>query len=322
MMVRALVLAWVAATIAAVASPAAAQTFPSKAVTFIVPASAGGPIDILARALQPQLQAMWGHPVLVDYKPGVNGVLGTDYVAKALPDGHTVGFVATPHVINPGMRQMPFDTARDLSGVGMLGISNVLISATAGFPANTFQEAIALIKANPKKFSYASPGSGSALHLAMELLKQKAGIEMLHVPFRGNALMYPEVLAGRVDLMADPLYTSLRYVRTGKIKALALAGNRRSDLAPEIPTVSELAIPGFDVRSIFAVVVSSRTPRDIVQKLHSDLAAVLRLPDTQKRMVELGIEPQPTTPEQLDAQFRSDLDRWAQLVKSAGITID
>ncbi|MEI6722006.1 MAG: tripartite tricarboxylate transporter substrate-binding protein, partial [Betaproteobacteria bacterium] len=212
--------------------------------------------------------------------------------------------------------------ARDLSGVGMLGISNVLISATAGFPANTFQEAIALIKANPKKYSYASPGSGSALHLAMELLKQKAGIEMLHVPFRGNALMYPEVLAGRVDLMADPLYTSLRYVRTGKIKALALAGNRRSDLAPEIPTVSELAIPGFDVRSIFAVVVASRTPRDVVQKLHSDLTTVLRLPDTQKRMVELGIEPQHTTPEQLDAQFRSDLDRWAQLVKSAGITID
>jgi tripartite-type tricarboxylate transporter receptor subunit TctC len=295
--------------------------FPSKPVTLIVPNAPGGAIDILARSLQQHLQMAWGQSVIVEYKPGAGTALGTDFAAKAAPDGHTLCLVATPHVINPAMRQLPFDTVKDLSGVTILGVSNILISSSPAYPSNNLKDAIELIKKNPSKYAYASPGSGSSMHFAMELLKQRGGIELLHAPFKGSGPAYPEVFSGRIDFLVDPLFSSLPYVKSGKLKPLAVTGPRRSPLAPDIPTVSEL-YPGFNVQSMFGLVVSSGTPRAVVQKIYADVIGVLKKPEVIEKMAALGLEPNPITPDQFDATIKEDIERWTKLVKSAHIKLD
>ncbi len=298
-----------------------AQEFPTRPVRLIVPNAPGGAIDIMARLFSQHLQALWGHPAVVEYKPGAGTALGTDYVAKSPPDGYTLGFVATPHVINPSLRELPFDTVRDLSGVTLYAVSNIVIVATPGLPANTLPEVIALAKANPGKYSYASPGSGSSMHLAMELLKQAAGIDLLHVPFKGSGQAYPELFAGRVDLLVDPLFGSLPYIKAGRMKPIAVTSAKRAPQLPEVQSVAE-TIPGFEVQSFFGIVVPSKTPRVIVDKLNADIIKVLNLPDMRARLAELGLEPVGDTPEQFDATIRSEIDRWAKVVKAAGIKAD
>ena len=310
-----------AAATAAWPTAFAQASFPSKPVTLIVPNAPGGAIDILARSLQQHLQTAWGQSVIVEYKPGAGTALGTDYTAKAAPDGHTLCLVATPHVINPAMRQLPFDTVKDLSGITILGVSNVLISSTAAFPASNLKELVEQVKKNPTKHAYASPGSGSSMHFAMELLKQRAGLELLHVPFKGSGPAYPEVFSGRIDFLVDPLFSSLPHVKSGKLKPIAVTGPRRSPLAPEIPTVAEL-YPGFSVQSMFGMVVSSGTPRAVVQKIYADVASVMKKPEVIEKMAALGLEPNPVTPEQFDASIKEDIERWTKLVKSANIKLD
>lgn len=296
------------------------SAFPNKPVTLIVPNAPGGAIDILARVLQQQLQPIWNQPIIVEYKAGAGTVLGTDFVAKAAPNGYTLGLVATPHVINPAMRQMPFDTVKDLSGITILGVSNVLISATQSFPVSNLKEAIALIRKNPGKFSYASPGSGSSMHLAMELLKQNAGLDILHVPFKGSGPAYSEVMAGRIELLVDPMFSTMPFVKSGKLKPLAATASKRSAIAPGIEAVAE-TVPGFNVQSMFGLVVASGTPRDVVTKIYADVVTALKKPDTQKKMAELGLEPVSITPDQFDVQIKTDIDRWTQLVRSANIKL-
>lgn len=296
-------------------------TYPNKPVTLIVPNAPGGAIDILARVLQQQLHPIWNQSIIVEYKPGAGTAVGTDFAAKAQPNGYTLCLVATPHVINPALRQLPYDTVKDLSGITILGVSNILISANPDFPANNLKEAIAVIQKNPGKYSYASPGSGSSMHLAMELLKQSAGLDILHVPFKGSGPAYPEVMAGRVNLLVDPLFSSLPFIRSGKLKPLALTAMKRSTIAPEIPPVAK-TVPGFNVESMFGLVVASGTPRDIVHKIYSDVVTALQKPETQKKMADLGMEPVTITPEQFDAQIKTDIERWTRVVKAAHITVD
>jgi tripartite-type tricarboxylate transporter receptor subunit TctC len=216
------------------------------------------------------------------------------------------------------MRKLPFDTVRDLSGVVFLGDSSSVISATPGFPANTLAEMIELVRKNPGKYSYASPGVGSSTHLAMELLKQQAGLDLLHVPFKGSGPAYPEVMSGRVELLCDPMFPTLNHVAAGKLKALALTGPKRSGVAPSLPTVSE-TLPGFGVTSLYGIVVSSAVPRDLVRKLHTDLAAVIDRPEVRNALLERGIEPRPLSPEQFDELVRNEVQRWANVVKVAKI---
>jgi tripartite-type tricarboxylate transporter receptor subunit TctC len=308
----------VALLVAACAAHAAAQSYPARPVTFVVPNAPGGFMDVIARVLQPPLQALWKQSVLVDYKPGAGTALGTAYTAKAPPDGYTIGVVATPHVINPAMRKLPFDTVKDLSGVAMIGTSSSIITASPSFPANTFAEALELIRRNPGKYSYASPGTGSSMHLAMELLKQRAGLDILHVPFKGSSPAYPEVFSGRVDLLIDPLFPTLNHVRAGKLKALALTGNQHPAVAPDIPLIAD-SFPGFNVPSLFGLVVPSGTPREVVRKIHADVTTVLREPEIRKRFDELGLDPHPLTPEEFDALIKSQVEGWIQFVRKSGI---
>ena len=247
---------------------------------------------------------------------------GTDFVAKAPADGYTVGMVVTSHVINPSLRSnLPFDTLKDLAGVTMLATSPVVISASPNLPANNLTELIALAKKQPGKLTYASPGSGSSMHLGGELLKTNAGVYMVHIPYRGSAGAYPDVFAGRVDLLIDPLFSSLPHIKTGRMKPLAVFSPTRVAIAPNIPTAVE-SMPGLTVESVFGAVVASGTPREIVKKLSADLAEAVQSPEIKARMADVGLTPVGNTPEQFDAFIRVEIAKWAKVVKASGATAD
>ncbi len=301
---------------------AQAASFPSRPVTIVVPNAPGGAVDILARLLEKNLSDKWKQPVVVVYKAGAGTVLGTDFVAKAPADGYTVGMVVTSHVINPSLRNnLPFDTLKDLAGVTMLATSPVVVSASPNLPANNLKELIALAKKQPGKLTYASPGSGSSMHLGGELLKTNAGVYMVHIPYRGSAGAYPDVFAGRVDLLIDPLFSSLPHIKTGRMKPIAVFSPNRVSIASHIPTAVE-TMPGLTVESVFGVVVASGTPRDIVKKLSADLAEAVQSPEIKARMADVGLTPVGNTPEQFDAFIRVEIDKWAKVVKASGATAD
>jgi tripartite-type tricarboxylate transporter receptor subunit TctC len=304
--------------------PAVAQGagFPGKPVTIVVPNAPGGAVDILARLLEKNLGETWKQPVLVTYKAGAGTVIGTDFVAKSAPDGHTICLVVTSHVINPSLRKnLPFDTLKDLSGVTMLATSPVLISASPGLAAGNVKELIALAKKEPGKLTYASPGSGSSMHLGGELLKTMAGIDMLHAPYKGSGGAYPDVFAGRVDLLIDPLFSSLPHIKAGKMKPIAIMSPQRSPIAPDVPTVAE-TLPGFSVQSVFGAVVPSGTPREVVKKISADMAKALQSPEVKARMADIGLTPVGNSPEEFDAFIRTEIDKWAKVVKASGATAD
>jgi tripartite-type tricarboxylate transporter receptor subunit TctC len=299
-----------------------AQAFPSKPVRLVVPFPPGGATDILARLLGQKLQEIWGQTVVIEYKPGGGTVVGTDFVAKSPPDGYTMGMVITAHVINPGLRaDLPYDTIKDLSGVSMVAVQHIALVATPGLEANSVPELIALAKRNPGKLTYATPGTGTAMHLAGELLKSQAGIDIVHVPYKGGAPAYPDVISGRVALQIDPMSASMPNIKAGKVKLLAIASPRRAPTAPEVPTVAE-TLPGFSVMSISGVVVPSATPREVVRKASADINRALAAGDLVERMAQQGMEPSGNTPEQFDAFIRAEIEKWSKVVKSSGAKLD
>ena len=306
-----------AAALAAAPALARAQgAWPTRPVRLVVPFGAGGATDIIARLISQKLGELWGQSVVVDYKPGAGTVLGTDFVAKSAPDGYTMGMVITAHVINPSLRaSMPFDTLKDLSGVSLVAISHILLAATPSLEANNIRELIALARKSP--LAYATPGTGTSMHLAGELLKTLAGIDMVHVPYKGGSAAYPDVIAGRVPLLFDPMFASMGHVKAGRMKAIAITSGERAASNPEIGTIAE-AVPGFDVKSISGVVVPAATPRDIVRKASADIGRVLAMAEVKSRMAEVGMEPAATSPESFDAFIRREIERWAPVVKASG----
>jgi tripartite-type tricarboxylate transporter receptor subunit TctC len=291
-------------------------------VTLVVPNPPGGAIDVQARIYAQKLQEVWGHPVIVDYKPGAGTLLGMEYIARSNPDGHTLGMVVTPLVILPALRdKMPYDTLKDLAPVTMTGTSSIMIAASPKLQANNLAEVIALAKKQPGKLTYASPGLGSSMHLAGELLKLETGIDILHVPFKGGAQAYPELMAGRIDLQLDPTFGLYRHVKAGKMKAIAVTSGKRDPSAPEVPTVAE-TIPGFSVLSINGIVVAGGTPRELVRRINADFRKLLQQPDTAKRLEELGIEPVGNSPEEFAAFIKSEIERWTRVAKAANVKME
>ncbi len=308
----------------AASSPALAQPagFPNKPVTLVVPNAPGGAVDILARLLEKQLHDTWKQPVMVVYKAGAGTVIGSDFVAKSPPDGLTIGLIVTAHVINPSLRKnLPYDTLKDFSPVTMLATSPIVISAAPNLAAGNLKELVALAKKEPGKLTYASPGSGSSMHLAGELLKTTTGIDMLHAPYKGSGGAYPDVFTGRVDLLIDPLFSSLPHINAGKMKPLAVLSPKRSPIAPNIPAAAE-TLPGFVVESVFGAVVAGGTSPDIVRKLSLDLAAAVHSPEIRARMAEIGLTPVGNSPEAFDGFIRAEIGKWAKVVKASGATAD
>jgi tripartite-type tricarboxylate transporter receptor subunit TctC len=319
---RTLVRALVLALAAALPGAALSQAFPAKPVRLVVPFPPGGATDIIARLLGQKLQEIWGQATVIEYKPGGGTVVGTDYVAKSPPDGYTMGIVITAHVINPGLRSdLPYDTIKDLSGVSMVAVQHIALVATPGLEANTVPELIALAKKNPGKLTYATPGTGTAMHLAGELLKSQAGIDIVHVPYKGGAPAYPDIIAGRVALQIDPMSASMPNIKAGKVKLLAITSPQRAPTVPEVPTVAE-TLPGFSVMSISGVVVPSATPREVVRKASADINRALAASDLVERMAQQGMEPSGNTPEQFDAFIRAEIEKWSKVVKSSGAKLD
>lgn len=318
-------LRWVGAVLAAalwVGAGAQAETFPTRAVRLIVPFPPGGATDIVARLLGDKLQKIWHQNVLVDYKPGGGTIIGTDFVAKSAPDGYTLGIVITGYLINPSLHEhMPYDTLKDLSGVSMLTISHIVLAATNSLPANNLNELIALAKKQPGALSYATPGVGTAMHLAGELLKKRAGINIVHVPYKGGAAAYPDVIAGRVQLHFDPLYSMEQNFKAHQMKPIAITSPERASVAPNVPTFAE-TLPGFSVLSITGVVVPSATPRPLVHKISADINEALKQPDLVERMAGVGMEPAGNSPEQFDAYIKSEIAKWAPIVKEAGLKVE
>jgi tripartite-type tricarboxylate transporter receptor subunit TctC len=314
---------WIAFLLLLAFSGAAlAQAFPGRTVTLVVPNPPGGAIDIQARIYAQKLQELWGQPVIVDYKPGAGTLLGMEHVAKSAPDGHTLCLVVTPLVILPALREkMPYDTLKDLAPVTLTGVSSIMLAAAPGLQASNVAELIALAKKQPGKLTYASPGLGSSMHLAGELLKMEAGIDLLHVPFKGGAQAYPELMAGRIDLQLDPTFGIYRHVKAGKMKAIAVTSAKRDPSAPEVPAVGE-TIPGFNVLSINGIVAAGGTPRELARRISGDFRKLLREPDTAKRLEELGIEPVGNSPEEFGAFIKGEIERWTRVARAANVKME
>jgi tripartite-type tricarboxylate transporter receptor subunit TctC len=310
-----------AAAACVAAMGANAQDFPARTVSVIVPNPPGGSIDVMARVFAQGLQGMWGKPVIVEYKPGAGTAVGMDYVAKSAPDGHTIGMVVTPMVILPALRKLPYDTLKDLAPVTMTGTASIMIAASPNLPARNLREVIELAKKSPGKLTYASPGAGSSMHLAGELLKQEAGIDMLHVPFKGGAQAYPELMVGRIDLQLDPTFGIYRYVQQGRMKAIAVTSAKRDPQAPDVPTVAE-TIPGFEVLSMNGIVVAGGTPKPLISRLNADFKKLLAQPEVAKRMEEFGVHVVGNSPEEFGEFIRREIERWTKVAKAANIKLD
>ena len=313
-----------AAAILASGSPGAVlgQPFPVKPVRLMVPFPPGGATDIIGRLVAGKMQEVWGQTVIIESKPGAGTVVGTDYVAKSPPDGYTMGMVVTAHVINPSLRSsMPFDTLKDLSGVTQVSVQHLLIAANPSFEANNIAELIALARKNPGKIAYATPGSGTAMHLSVELLKTTAGIDLVHVPYKGGAPAQQDVMGGRVPVLLDVHYAVLPLIAAAKVKVLALLSPQRVKAYPDIPVVAE-TVPGVTALSMVGIVVPSATPREVVHKISADIVKAVRSSDLTERMTQLGMEPVGSTPEQFDAFVRSEIEKWAKVVKASGAKVD
>lgn len=296
-----------------------AHAFPTKPVRVIVPFPPGGATDIIGRLVAGKMQEVWGQPVIVENRPGAGTVVGTDSVAKSAPDGHTLGMVVTAHVINPSLRQnLPYDTVKDLAPVSHVSVQHLVIAAHPSVEANNVAELIALARKHPGKLTYATPGSGTAMHLSVELLKAQTGIDLVHVPYKGGAPAQQDVMGGRVPILLDVLYAVQPLIDSGKIKAIALLSPKR---VSQIPVVAE-TVPGVSALSIVGIVAAGATPRDLVQRISADIAKAVRSSDLTERMTQLGMEPVGSTPAEFDSLIRAEIEKWARVVKISGAKAD
>ena len=290
----------------------------------MVPYPAGGPLDTVARLLGQKLSESTKQPVIVDNKPGAGGNIGADAVAKSPPDGYTIlmGAVAT-HAINPTLyASMPYDAQKDFIAVTQVASTPNVLVVNPSVPAGTVRDFIAYAKSHPGKLNFGSGSTGSAGHLAGELFKAMAGIDMTHVPYKGAAPAMNDLIGGQIQLMFDNLASSLGQVKAGRIKALAVTTAKRSALAPGLPTIAESGLPGFDISTWFGIFVPAGTPREVVDKLYAEFHRALAMPDIREKMLALGAEPVGSKPDEFAAYIRAEADKYARVIRASGAKAD
>jgi tripartite-type tricarboxylate transporter receptor subunit TctC len=297
----------------------AAQTYPSKPITLIVPYTPGGGTDVLARTIGQKLSAKWGQPVIVENRPGANGMIGSASVAKAAPDGYTLAMVVTTHVINPNLyRKVPYDTIKAFAPVTLVASSPFVLVVSPSSPAKTLEEFITLAKSKPGALSWGS--SEGSTQLAGEMFATLAGVKMTHVPYKGGAPLMTDLLGGHVDMGATSAVTVLPHVRSGKLRVLVVGSEKRSTALPDVPTGAEAGLPGFVANAWYGILAPAGTPADTVTKLQQEIARILETSEVKERLDQQGAEPIGNTPAEFDAFIKSEMAKWAKVVQDAGIS--
>jgi len=315
-----LAIAALAAALPFAAPPASAQAYPDKPIRFIVPYPPGGGTDVIARIVQQPFQAALGQTIVIDNRGGAAGSVGTDVAAKAAPDGYTVLFTLSSHTINPAIyARLPFNTVKDFEPVGTVASLPQILVANKQFPPNTVAELTALAKAKPGTLTFASVGNGSPGHLAGEMYKLRTGTDLVHVPYRGGGPAVADVLGGQVPLLWVSIPAAANFVKSGRLKALAVSTTKRSAAFPDVPTMQEAGVSDFNVDSWYAMFVPAHTPKAIVDKLNQALNAVIAKPEVREKLLAQGSEGVGGTPEALGKVVDAELVRWAKLVKDANI---
>ncbi|MDO8769671.1 MAG: tripartite tricarboxylate transporter substrate binding protein [Burkholderiaceae bacterium] len=300
------------------------QSYPSRPIRMIIPFPPGGPTDVLGRIVAQKLSERLGQSVVVDNKPGASGMIGADIVAKAAPDGYTLLVNASLHVINPSLYEKPrYDAIADFTPLSNLADVPLVLVVNSKAPVQTVKELIAWIKLSKTPVNFASSGNATAPHLAGEAFKVAANIEnMQHVPYKGSAPALTDLLGGQVQLMFDSLPSSQPFIKSGTLKAIAVTTQRRSSALPNIPTISESAIPGFNFSTWYGMWAPASTPAAIVEKLSSEIGQITRLPDVREKFLSLGAEPVGSTSDDFSAFNKSELKKWARIVKQSGARVD
>ena len=302
---------------------AQAQNYPSRPVKMVVPFSAGGPADLYARFLAQRLQESLGQSFVVDNKPGAGSVIGTDFASKAAPDGYTLLVMSNTQTVNESLiPNKPYALMRDFVGIAPINYSDLVLVAHPGAGLNTIADLIKRAKADPDKLNYASSGPGTPYHMAGELFKSMAKVSITHVPYKGSAGARTDVLGGQVEMMFDAVTTMTDQVKAGKVKALATTGRQRSDVMPDVPTVSEAGVPGYEATIWLGVMAPKNTPKAIVEKLNEAISQIVAQADVKQAWSKQGAVPMLMNPVQFDKYLNDDIAKWAHVIKSANIKLD
>jgi len=311
-------------TFALVAHDAASQAYPARPIRIVVPATPGGAIDLAARSLGAKMTESWGQAVVIDNKGGASGILGSEIVAKAAPDGYTLLLVSSGHAINAGLfPKLPYDTLRDFTPVALTHVVPlVMVINPSVVPADSVQSFIAYAKANSGKLSYASSGNGSSLHLSAELFKTMTGVALGHIPYKGSSAAHPDLLSGQTHIIFDTVTAIAPHVKSGKLRALGVTTPKRSGVLPDVAPIAELGLPGYDTSTWGCILAPAGLPADVTAKLNAEVNRALRLPDVRERFLAAGMEPGGDSPEFLAKFMQSEIVKWSKVIKDSGAKVD
>jgi tripartite-type tricarboxylate transporter receptor subunit TctC len=309
----------IAAALAFYACAAHAQPYPAKAVRIVVPYPPGGGADNVSRVIAQRLSQVFGQQVVIDNRPGASGIIGAEIVAKAPPDGYTLLHDATAHSVNPALRKLPYDTLRDFAPITLVVVNPNLLVVHPSMPVKTTQDLINLARARPAQITYASSGIGSAQHMAGELFGYMAKVKIVHVPYKGGGPALADLMGGHVQVFFSNIASGLTYVKSGKVKGIAVTSAKRSQSAPQFPTIAESGIPGYAVYEWNGLFAPAGTPRDIVARLNTEVVKIINSPEAKERFFQLGAEPAPGTPEELGQYVRGEIAKWTRVVQETGI---
>jgi tripartite-type tricarboxylate transporter receptor subunit TctC len=304
-------------------SSAFAQEYPSKPIRIIVTFAAGGTADLLSRAVGAKLAPVLGQQVIAENRPGAGSVIGTDIVAKAPPDGYTIGMFISTHAVNPFvMKSLPYDSVKDFAPITLVAIVPGILSANANLPVRNVQEMVQLVRSKPGQFNFGLPGSMSSGHLSMELLKVMAGLDMVAVAYKGGAPAAADLASGQVQFMINSPPSVLPFVKAGKVRALAVTGAQRSPGLPELPTIRESGFPDYETYEWYGLFAPAKTPRDIVARLSQEISKILKDPELRERLLSQGAELVGNSPEEFGQFVRSEMDKWGALAKKLNLRVD